>query len=194
MIKAGITGGIGSGKSVVCNIFSKIGVPVFSADAEAKAVINTDTGVVQELINNLGSDIYYFSGEINRKKLASMIFNNPDILSLVNSIVHPVVMNKYRLWVAEQNSKYGILEAAILFESGAYYELDKIITVYAPEELRIKRIMNRDYVGKEEVLARMNSQMPEEEKLQKAEYIIYNDEQQLVIPQILKLHDMFLNY
>jgi len=192
MLKIGITGGIGSGKSIVCEIFRQLGVPIYNADYEAKLLINNNLEIKRKLTDSFGFDIYTETGILNRPLLANIIFNDKQALKTVNSIVHPAVKQHFVSW-AEQNkcAPYIIKEAAILFESGSYKQLDKIITVFAGEELRIQRVLQRDAGTREAVLARISKQMSEEEKINLANYIIYNDDNQLVIPQVLKLHQLF---
>jgi len=146
MICVAITGGIGSGKSVVCKIFEKLSIPVFNADFEAKKLMNSSTEIRNKLIDLFGSDIYQSNGDIHRKKMADLIFNNNFALQKVNEIVHPEVRKRFGEWAKEQNSPYVIQEAAIIFESGQFHSFDKIITVTAPSELKIERVMKRDHV------------------------------------------------
>lgn len=191
MKKIGITGGIGSGKSIICRVFKNLGVPVFTADIEASIVMRTDTFVTDMLIRKFGNEIYLYKGEINRVKLASIMFKTDDAIQYINSVVHPVVKRKYSEWCLEQTSKYSIIETAILFESGVDSLVDKTISVYAPVDIRIKRVMERDNISEFDVMMRIRSQMNEEKKTGKANYIIYNDDQQMVIPQVLHLHNLF---
>ena len=189
MTKVGVTGGIGSGKTLICQIFEKLGIPVFNADDEAKCLLNVDPQVKASMMEYFGKDIYDDTG-IKKAYLASKIFNNKDALSKVNSIVHPVVRQLFIRWAKEKEAAfpYIIEEAAILFESGVYQDLDFTILVYAPEELRISRVISRDHASREQVRARMEYQMKDEEKIDMADAVIYNDESRLVIPQILEIH------
>jgi len=188
MIKVGITGGIGSGKTLICRVFEKLNVPVFYADQQAKWLYDHDQQVRQKLIHSFGSDIYDSQG-LRRARLASIIFSDPGALKKVNQIVHPVVREKFHQWCRSyQHLPYVLEEAAILFESGADKELDQTMLVYAPQELRIQRVMQRDQVSYQAVGERMNHQMPDEEKLGQADFIIYNDGSRMVIPQILNIH------
>lgn len=190
MIKVGVTGGIGSGKSLICKVFEKLGIPVFYADKEAKKLLYDDPQVKKAMVDCFGKNIYDEKG-IKKAFLASKIFNNKDALRTVNSIVHPAVRKLFLKWAREKETAllpYVVEEAAILFESGAYKDLDLNILVYAPEKLRIKRVMQRDNLDQQHIKARIKHQMKDEEKIQMADEVIYNDESQLVTPQILKIH------
>lgn len=188
MIKVAVTGGIGSGKSVVCKIFEKIGIPVFNADFEAKKLINTSRTIHDKLVSLFGAAIYQSNGDIHRKKMADLIFNDNFALQKVNEIVHPEVRKRFIEWGKEQNSPYIIQEAAIIFESKQTQSFDKIITVTAPLELKIERVIKRDQVSKEEVYKRMQSQLPDEIKIAKSDFVIMNDEVEMIIPQIIEIH------
>ncbi len=193
MLKIGITGGIGSGKSTICKIFAALKIPVYNADVAAAVITHRSSEVKTQLISAFGEDIYE-DGYLNRKKLAGIIFQDKRELEKVNSIIHPAVRNDYEKWaISNQSTPYTLKEAAILFESGAYRQVDKVITVFAPIDLRIKRVILRENISETEVLKRINSQMPEEEKLQKSDFIIYNDETQSVILQVLKIHNILIN-
>ncbi len=193
MLKIGITGGIGSGKSTVCKIFETLKIPVYNADISAAKIINTNTELKKALISLFGEDIYTDLGILNRKKLAKIIFSDKEVLAKVNSLIHPAVRADYQEWLEENiEAKFTIKEAAILFESGAYKQVDKVITVFAPEELRIKRVMNREPITREEVLRRIKNQMTEKEKIKRSDFVIYNDEKQLLIPQVLRIVDFRL--
>lgn len=188
MIKVGITGGIGSGKTMVCKIFQELGIPVFYADDEAKNILDKDIDVKKELKRLFGENIYTKTG-INKTRLASIIFNDNEALKQVNELIHPKVREYFNMWSQEHcNFPYIIEEAAILFESGAYKDLDINILVSAPEELKIQRIMERDKVDRQSVVDRMKNQMGEREKKKMADYIIVNDGKQMIIPQILEIH------
>lgn len=191
MLKVGITGGIGSGKSTVTRIFSTLGVPVYFADDAAKRLMNEDADLQFQLIKAFGADTY-FEGVLNRKYLSSIVFNNPSKLELLNSIVHPLTINDAAAWMAKQNAPYLIKEAALIFESGSQDMLDHVIGVYAPESLRIHRVMKRDGVSREEVKARMRKQIEETIKMRLCDTVILNDEQHMVIPQVLELHEQLM--
>ena len=191
MLKIGVTGGIGSGKTIVCKVFEQLGVPVFNADIYAGQIINQDNRIREQLEEYFGDGIY-INNIINKKELASNIFHNKEARMKVNSIVHPIVNKYFERWFEQyRDKKYIIKEAALLFEAGTFQDLDKIITVFAPEDLRINRIIKRDGMTAEEVKIRIKSQMDEILKTKKAHYIIYNDENRLIIPQILELHNKF---
>jgi len=192
MIKVGVTGGIGSGKTLICRIFEKLGAPVFYADYEAKKILNHNKTVVNEVSSIFGEDIYDEAG-INKAKLANVIFNNQDALDTINNIVHPVVKSRFKNWLSTLNTPYAIEEAAILVETASYKDLDYTVLVYAPKELRISRAMSRDGKNRAEIEERMKNQMPDEEKFQKVNEVIYNDNSRMVIPQILEIHEQLTN-
>jgi dephospho-CoA kinase len=186
ILKVGITGGIGSGKSTVAKIFGLLGIPVFYADDAAKKLMNEDEDLKAKIIRAFGTDSYS-SGILNRPFIAAKVFNNPAQLALLNSIVHPATIADADKWMQKQNAPYAIKEAALIFESGAEKWLNKVIGVSAPAPLRIQRVMQRDGITADEVTARLNKQMDEDEKMQLCDYVIKNDEQELLIPQVLKL-------
>jgi len=193
MLRVGVTGGIGSGKTIVCKVFKNLGVPVFNSDIEAKLIINNNDKVRKHIINNFGRNIFNKNGIIDHKRLLNIVFNDKFALNTLNSIIHPIVRKQFSKWQkSHTNSKFIIQEAAILFESGAYKFLDKIITVYSEKAERIKRIMERDQFNVERIEQIMGNQMDENEKCEKADYIIYNDEKKLLLPQILELYNKFL--
>ncbi|MBS3806839.1 MAG: dephospho-CoA kinase [Bacteroidales bacterium] len=193
MNKIGITGGIGSGKSLVCQVFERLGVPVFYADQQAKWLYDHDQQVRRQLIQHFGPELYDQKG-LKRALLASKIFNNPEALKKVNGIVHPVVREKFLQWCRSyQHLPYVLEEAAILFESGAHEGLDYTILVYAPQEIRIQRVMERDQASRQAVSERMHHQMADEDKMDQADFVIYNDGSQMVIPQILNIHRTFIS-
>lgn len=192
MRKVGITGGIGSGKTFIANIFAKIGIPVYSADYHAKRLMNEHEDVKNEMIKNFGKDIYHHTG-LNKELLARIIFNNQSALKSVNDIVHPYVKKDFENWCGRfKNVTYVLQEAAILIESGAYKKLDFIITVSAPEKLRIQRVMERDHVSERHVKDRIRNQIDEKERNEKADFIIYNDGKNLLLPQIISIHTNIL--
>jgi len=190
-IQIGITGGIGSGKSLICRIFNVLGVPVYDADSRAKKLMTTDGILINQIKKEFGSLCYNDSGVLNRELLSKTVFNNPEKLTLLNSLVHPRVAIDYDQWMLEHSeTKYCLKEAALLFEAGSYQVLDKIIVVTAPDELRIKRVLQRDpQRDRTEVEKIIKNQMPQEEKMKKADFVIKNDETELVVPQVLKLHE-----
>lgn len=190
----GLTGGIGSGKSSVAAIFNTLGVPVYEADSASKNLIDTDTELQLELVALLGDEILS-EGKINRPVMAGKIFNDEVLLKKTNAIIHPAVARDFKKWYGQHSfSPYIIREAAILFESGSHVDCDKIIVVTAPAEMRIKRVMRRNSVTRDEVLRRMENQWPEEEKISRADYVIYNDLTQSVIKQVLAIHEDIVNH
>lgn len=192
MIKIGITGGIGSGKSTVCKVFSVIGIPVFNADEEARRLMQEDKNLVEKIKKLFGEEAYQ-NEKLNRAKIAAMVFENKDLLQKLNALVHPAVGKEFIRWAAKQtNQPYIIKEAAILFESNAHKGLDYVIAISAPEKLRIERIMQRDGVSEEQVKQRMQNQWPERKKVQLADFVIVNDDKKMILPQIMRLHDIFM--
>lgn len=193
-IKAGITGGIGSGKSLACQIFRILEIPVFEADLEAKRLMDRDPEVRTRLIELAGSEIYMASGMLDRPRLAELIFNNSKLLQQVNGLVHPAVRQAFSDWAEQQAAPYVLMEAAILFESGSYRSLDFSILMTAPEELRIQRVMKRDGTDREQVISRIRNQWPEEKKIELADFIITNDESTFLTMQVLDVHKKILEY
>lgn len=189
MLKVGLTGGIGSGKSLIAEMFRLLGVPVMHADAAAKYLMEHDESLKAAIVNLFGEEVYK-NGRLNRPFLASLVFNDKQKLDSLNALVHPATVAYGKKWLEEQKASYAIKEAAIFFESGTYAEMDKMIGVYAPVELRLKRAMERDAVSEEEVKKRMQSQMDEEEKMSRCDYVIYNDGSRSVIQQVLELHEV----
>ncbi len=191
MLKVGLTGGIGSGKTTVAKVFELLGIPVYYADIEAKRIMNEDPELKEQIIHLFGPKAYP-SNELDRSYIASIVFNDKKKLDLLNSLVHPATIKDGNNWLTRQNSPYSIKEAALIFESGMQEYLDYVIGVSAPVGLRTKRSMQRDAVSEEAVKARMNKQMDEETKLSLCDFKIYNDEEKAVIPQVLALHDKLL--
>ena len=191
--QVGITGGIGSGKSLVCRIFGLLGVPVYDADSHAKALMTTDGILISQIKKEFGDLSYHSDGSLNRAWLGERAFLNEEKLQKLNSFVHPRVAADYENWLRRYSEEpYVLKEAALLFESGSYRGLDKIIVVSAPEELRQNRVMQRDaHRTVEQFKGIVEKQMPEAEKSQRADYIIVNDDTSAVIPQVLKLHKEF---
>ncbi|MCK4639337.1 MAG: dephospho-CoA kinase [Bacteroidales bacterium] len=189
MFKIGITGSIGSGKTTVCTMFEILGINVYHADTEAKKFFSKEP-VKKKIKYLFGNSIFDKNGNIDNKILASIVFNNPHSLEKLNSLIHPLVKSDFDSWLKKyKKKKYILHEAAIIFESGFYKDFDAIITVSAPKDLRIKRVKQRDNTTEQEILKRMKFQLSDEDKVKKADFIIYNDEQQLLIPQILKIHN-----
>lgn len=182
----GLTGGIGSGKSVVAKIFATLGIPVFNADDEAKRIMQTSPEIKSKLIQQFGMDIYNESG-LDKEKLASIVFDDPFQLQLLNAIVHPVTIQAAKDWAAKQTSPYVIKEAALIFESGAADGLLKVIGVTAPLSLRTHRVMQREGITKEQVDARMRNQISDTIKMRLCDYVIENNNQQMVLPQVLDI-------
>jgi dephospho-CoA kinase len=191
MLKIGLTGGIGSGKSTVAKVFELLNVPVYYADEASKRLYHTDKQLMADIKKYFGEDVYT-GGLLNRSKLAELVFNNPEKLELLNQLVHPPTIRDAEEWMRKQNAPYIIKEAALLFESGSVAGLDYVIGVKAPLLIRLKRAMDRDGVSREQVLNRMDRQLDEEIKMRLCDFIIDNGEQKLVIPQVLALHDRFL--
>jgi dephospho-CoA kinase len=193
MVKIGITGNIGSGKTTVSKIFEVLGIPVFYADDAAKKVMTEDPILINALKVAFGADAYFTDGALNRKHIASIVFNNEIQLAKLNSIVHPAVFRAFNNWTAQvKNAPYVMKEAALLFESTSYKMCDYSIMVTAPLELRIARVTQRDGLTRDEIESRNARQFPEEKKIELANYVIRNDDTELVIPQVLKLHQLFL--
>ena len=188
MLKIGVTGGIGAGKSVICRVFSVLGAPVYDADSRARGIMADDSSVHQKLLAVFGTGIFS-EGRPDRKALAGLVFNDPDALQQLNEIVHPAVKADFVSWLEGHNhTPYIIKEAAILFETGTYAELDSVILVTAPEELRLRRIMLRDGEGEEGIRRRMASQWPDEKKAALAGPVLRNDDSEALVPLILQLH------
>jgi dephospho-CoA kinase len=195
-LRIGITGGIGSGKSLICKIFAALQVPIYDADAMARKLMNSDSILIDQIKEEFGESSYRRDGTLNRAYLSEGVFNDPGKLQKLNQLVHPRVAVDSEQWIERNKAHpYVVKEAALLFESGSYKLLDKIVAVEAPENLRVQRVLNRDKTkSKEEVIKVIHSQMPEEEKISRADFIIRNDETMLVLPQVLKLHERFIAF
>jgi len=191
MLKIGITGGIGSGKTTVSKVFETLGIPVYYADDAAKVLMNTDTALAAGIREAFG-EAAYNSGVLDRKYLAGKVFNDVQKLEQLNRLVHPATLADAAAWMERQETPYVIKEAALIFESGSQQQLQKVIGVYAPTHLRIQRVMQRDGVTREAVLSRMDKQINETIKMRLCDYVIDNDEQQLLIPQVLAVHEKLL--
>ena len=193
-LQIGITGGIGSGKSLVCKIFHQLGAPLYDADSHAKELMTTDGILISGIKKEFGDLSYHPDGTINRLYLADHVFFNKEKLDRLNAMVHPRVALDYERWVSHQSGKrYVLKEAALLFETGSNLMLHKIIVVSAPENIRLKRVLKRDvHRTVEQFKGIVEKQMPESEKLKRADYIIVNDDTKLVIPQVLALHEQFI--
>ena len=190
MQRIGLTGGIGSGKSTVAHIFEVLGIPVYYADAASKRLMNEDEELKDKIKKAFGEDAY-INGELNRKYLSDRVFNDSQKINLLNSLVHPATIKDALEWMQMQKAPYVIKEAALIFESGSNKDLDYVIGVKSPIDLRVKRSMARDNISEDQVHARMNKQMDEEAKIRLCDYVIENDEQQMLIPQVLALHEKF---
>jgi dephospho-CoA kinase len=194
MLKAGITGGIGSGKTTVCKLFEKMGVPVYYADDRARKLIQEDIDLKKAITEAFGKESYMDDGSYNRKYIADIVFSDPQKLALLNSIVHPAVFRDGAVWQAQNsNFPYTLKEAALLFESGSYLQLDKIIYVFAPTDIRTQRVSIRDELSISDVQKRMASQGNESEKMSRSDYIIHNDGTRSLIRQVWNLHQELLN-
>lgn len=187
MIKVGITGGIGSGKSTACKVFSLLGIPVFEADIVAKQLMNTDSEIRSKLIDLFGTSVYLPDHTIDRKYLAGIVFNNVSLLAQLSKIVHPEVHKSFDIWCRNQQSPYILHESAILFETGFYKLMDKSIAVVANENQRIERVMKRDKITHELVKQRIKNQLNDEEKIKLADFVIGNNDHELIIPQIVEI-------
>lgn len=191
MLKVGITGGIGSGKSTVAHIFKVLGIAVFDADANAKQLMETDMDL-QIAIRSLFGENAYINGQLNRKFIADIVFKDPYQLERLNALVHPAAIKSGENWALKQTTPYVIKEAALFFESGSAEGMDYIIGVYSPQHIRINRVMKRDLITRDEVLNRMKRQIQEEVKMRLCDFVIVNDDQRLLIPQIINLHNRFV--
>jgi len=192
-LKVGITGGIGSGKSTVCKVFELLGIPVYYADTEAKLMYTNNSNLKSQIIEQFG-DKMYPNGIFDRKVLAQIVFNHPDKLLQLNQIIHPLVAKHYEEWVSVQEAPYTLKEAALLIESNSYLALDFVLMVSSPDDLRIQRVMQRDQVSRMEVEKRMASQLPQHEVRKHCNRELMNDEKQLLIPQIINLHEQLLKH
>lgn len=195
MLKVGVTGGIGSGKTTVCKLLERFGVPVYYADDRAKWLMNYNENVRQQLIAAFGKEVYTEAGDLDRPYLAGMVFNNKEKLDQLNSIVHPAVHLDGVTWQQEQEQAgkpYTVKEAALLFETGSYAALDKIVVVTAPEEVRIARVLQRETTTEEQVRARIRQQMPQEEKIKRADFVIENGAWEKLNILVSELHEQLL--
>ena len=193
MIKIGLTGGIGTGKSYISLIFNAFNIPIYNSDIEAKKLYYNDD-VKIEMITNFGNQVYLSTGKINKEYLSKLIFSDKNALKKINSIIHPRVKSHFLEWIKLNNTvPYIIKESAILFESGAYKHTDKIIVVTAPLDIRIKRVKTRDNITEEIVRKKISNQLSQSDLVKNSDFIIVNDEKQALLPQISKLHETFTN-
>lgn len=189
----GITGGIGSGKSTVCKLFSLLGVPVYTADDRAKWLMNHDSDLKEKILGAFGSESYLSNGELNRSYLAASVFSNPEKVASLNALVHPAVRKDFMDWVSQQTAPYLIKEAALLFETGAAKELDCLINVSSPLRVRMARVLLRDpHRTEEQVNQIIDQQLPDEEKNERADFSIKNTDNKLLLPQVIALHEQLL--
>jgi dephospho-CoA kinase len=196
MLTIGITGGIGSGKTTVAKLFEALGIPVYNADIEAKKIMAANLKVKTQIKNLLGDEAYHRNGKPNRPFISSKIFSDKNLLAAINNIVHPAVYEDTEQWAnlhrKEGNVPYVLKEAALLVENGSYTSLDKLIVVTCPESERILRVMKRDKLSKEEVMKKIQNQLPESEKVKVADYVIINDGLHPLIPQVWELHQSLI--
>ncbi|HEY8658412.1 MAG TPA: dephospho-CoA kinase [Hanamia sp.] len=191
MLRIGLTGGIGSGKSTVARIFEVLGIPVYDADSASKKLMIENNELKNQIKNFFGKEAYT-DGELNRRYLAEQVFSDSQKMALLNSLVHPATIKDAEQWMKKQNAPYLIKEAALIFESGSQRQLDYVIGVKSPLALRLQRTIQRDNVNTEQVKARMEMQMDEAIKMRLCDYVIINDEQEMLIPQVFELHEKFL--
>ncbi len=194
-LQVGVTGGIGSGKSWVCKIFSTLGAPVYDADSQAKKLMESDGLLMDQIKSHFGELSYSKEGALNRKYLSKKVFDDPVKLAQLNQLVHPQIALDYNEWVQRnKHHSYVVKEAALFLETGSYKTLNKIIVVIAPEVLRIMRVLERDrFRDREGILKIMRNQWSDEDKVKQADFVIRNDETELVLPQVLKLHERFIH-
>lgn len=187
MIKLGVTGGMGSGKTVVCDIFRLLDIPVFDADNEAKKLNDTSPIIREKLSHHFGNDLYN-NGKLDKKKLAEIIFSNEENTRIANSIIHPELAKEYLKWVEKHSHlPFSVIDAAVLLEANFQQFIDKVIVVHAPKHLRVKRSLDRDNASTQQIEARMSKQMPEEEKIRQSDFVIYNDNQHSLLVQTAEI-------
>ena len=193
MLKIGITGNIGSGKTTVCKVFQLLGIPVFYADEEAKNIMATDAQLIDGIKSAFGAESYFVNGALNRKYIAGLVFKDEAKLNLLNSLVHPATFRAFDKWASVQSSTipYVLKEAALLFETDAWKGCTSTVLISSPFEIRAERVMKRSGLTREEVISRESKQLPEELKVERADHVIVNDGSRLLIPQVLELHALF---
>ena len=191
MLKVGITGGIGSGKTMVCRVFKALGIPVFNADEAARYLMEHDEVLIKNIKNIFGADIY-LNGKLNANRVSAIVFNAPEKLQQLNQLVHPATIHYASLWQMLQSAPYTLKEAAIFFESGTYKEMDKMIGVFAPQTVRIKRAMKRSNLTEQEIISRINQQMDDIQKMSRCDFVIINDDITAVLPQVLAIHALLV--
>jgi dephospho-CoA kinase len=191
MLKVGITGGIGSGKSVICRVFATLGVPVFNADTSARYLMENDSALIKSVFELLGPGVYT-GGMLDRERIAAIVFADPEKLQQLNALVHPVTIQFGKDWVSRQTAPYIIKEAALFFESGSDTEMDVMVGVSAPLALRIARAMKRSNISREKADSIIASQMDDDEKMKRCDHVIFNDDVHALLPQVLRLHERFL--
>jgi dephospho-CoA kinase len=192
MVIAGLTGGIGSGKSLVASVFRILGIPVFDADAQARFLTDNDPEIQKELYSWLGDD-FYIDKKLDRSRLAGFVFNDPYALQKLNGIIHPHVASAFQKWTSDNSAHpYVIHEAAILFESGFYKLMDYTILISCPDDIRVRRIMARDGISRDAAVLRLHNQWTDDRKIPLAQAVIINDERSLIIPEILKIHNLLI--
>jgi len=187
-LKLGVTGGIGSGKTTVCKVFSVLGIPVFSADDEAKSIQESDRDIQLKINSFAGRDLFP-EGKLDRTELARLIFSNKELLEKVNSVVHPAVFRSFGEWVKKQSTPYSIMDAAILFESGAFRLMDRIVTVVTPIDERIERLVRSKRLSREQINDRIKNQIDDESRITRSDFVIFNSENEMIIPAILGMHE-----
>lgn len=190
--RLGVTGGIGSGKSTICKVFNVLGIPVFVSDDEARIIMNEDVGIRENLNSLVGFDLYH-NGDLDRPKLAELIFNNETLLEKVNQLVHPVVLDAFNSWAEQEVSDYVILETALLFKSELDWAMDKSLAVLAPMEERVLRVMERNSLTRDQVMERIRNQVSENEMIGKSDFIINNADNNMILSEVIRIHNDIIN-
>ncbi|MBM3442800.1 MAG: dephospho-CoA kinase [Bacteroidetes bacterium] len=192
MLKMGLTGGMGSGKTTAARIFEALGIPIYYADQAAKRLMEEEAGIRSAIQQAFGTEAYQ-DGHLNRSWLASQVFHDPERIRRLNALVHPATLADARHWMGQQTTPYAVKEAALLFESGSEQELDLVVGVQASQETRLRRVLQRDGVTREEALNRMQRQMDEQEKMARCDRILVNEDDSRLTPQVLALHEELLH-